>query len=176
MEWGTLADWSAAAAAALAVVYAARAARDSRRLARREADRDAAQQASARRAQAELVTSWVAVRLDVDGKVVSSGVVIQNASTTPVFDVCVRANGKTGAALAPLRLSVLPPGEFFTASSDSTFHWEFPDATSSITGTMRPVMKKPEWRVDEMVLTDSSSQRWRRDAKGMLAPAGTEDA
>jgi hypothetical protein len=121
MEWGTLADWSAAAAAALAVVYAARAARDSRRLARREADRDAAQQASARRAQAELVTSWVAVRLDVDGKVVSSGVVIQNASTTPVFDVCV--NGKNGAALAPLRLSVLPPGEFFTASSDSTFHW-----------------------------------------------------
>ncbi len=174
MEWGSLADWTAVGAAALAVVYAAGAARDSRALARREADRDEQRAADAEREQAELVTSWVSVVVEAGtGAVTSAGVVIQNASTTPVFDVCVRANDSKGVARAPLRLSVVPPGEFYAAATESAWHWEFPESVTGVGGTLRPVMRKPEWRVDHLAFTDSSSRRWRRDERGTLAPAET---
>lgn len=168
MEWGSLADWTAASAALFAVVFAAMAARDSRALARREAERDRRRDQDADREQAGLVTSWVAVRIGLDGKVASSGVVIQNASTAPVFDLCVRSNDKDGTPRAPLSLSMRPPGDFFAEATDSSYHWTFPDAVSCVPGTLRPVMKKPLWRVDELTFADSASRRWRRDARGVL--------
>ncbi|QUB99518.1 hypothetical protein [Cellulosimicrobium cellulans] len=177
VAWGDVPNWIAALAALLAVMFAWLAARHTRGLLQQESDRDLRtaerdeqEAASRRRAQADLVSAWVVVRVDEEG-VRSDGYLIRNLSQSPVYDVRTDVTDARERLRPRHRLAMLPPGEYYVEANDGDTHWEFPDPVASVRGWLRPVLKKPEWRVDRLEFTDSGGRRWSRDAKGRLGVA-----
>ncbi len=119
---------------------------------------------------AERVSAWVAVRL-VDDQIAGSGVVLSNASGAMLFDVCISSTDHVGEPLPEITLAAVPPGDFFIEHKrDESWQWAFPDSLDVVCGDLRPVMKKPDWRVDEVEFRDAANSRWRRQGNRLLEP------
>lgn len=131
-----------------------------------EADRDRTSAEVAAASQAREVSSWAAVTL-TEETIKKSGVVVMNASRSPVYEVSIRLIDQRGDR-SRLRLHVLPPGSFFTARGGKYAGWFLPDFLDSLSGTLRPVMMSDKWRVTELTFRDTANNYWRRDALGKL--------
>lgn len=163
------AEWMNALAAFGALAAAVWAALTTRRLYRIESERDQIAEIARRREQASRVSAWAAVRWDETGSR-RDGIVIQNESTSPVFDVKIESEHHSEESY-PLTLTVLPPGTYFAAKTSTKYHWEFPDAVSQLEGVIRPIMKKPQWKVISLAFADASGDEWARTERGILVEA-----
>jgi hypothetical protein len=130
-----------------------------------ESRRDLDAERERRRGQGRQISAWVVVGVGDNGTIKETGVEIVNGSTAPVYDVEIQVNGRDGDPQPTLKLTVLPPGRFYSAKHP-VYHWTFPKPSDE---PMRPVTKKPEWRVERLSFRDSANALWARDATGMLS-------
>ena len=170
-------DWISAVASVGALSAAVWAARTAKQVHDMEFGRDRTSADERFRASARLVSAWTAVYLPdgPEGAIASDGVVIANRSSTPIFDIEIASTDKTGNAQPSLRLQVLPPGEYYCASTSGPYHWKYPDVAQAFPGNLRPIAKKPEWRVVDFTFNDAAGRPWRRDRTGLLESRLTSD-
>ncbi|MEJ5915453.1 hypothetical protein [Pseudokineococcus sp. 1T1Z-3] len=168
MDLGDLPTWLGVLVSALALGAAAVAATHAGRVLRIESARDARAEEDRRELQARGVSAWVAVHLDDRGSR-QDGFVLHNVSDAPVHDVTVRFLSPDYKGWRDATMLVVPPGRYFTRDGEPTYGWYFPDHVDAYPGTIRPVMKKEQWRVAELTFTDSAGRRWRRDGRGTLS-------
>lgn len=146
-----------------------------------------------RRTQAELVSAWW-VRIDKDSKLNLSlgnyanpisdapqyyvGLLLQNSSTAPVYDlrivapgfVMIDGNRWEFTAEFHYKLDLLPPGEFvcfqITNQEDDKKKvkrkWAYPELVSSAPGKIRPICNNKEWIVSSIKFKDASGNSWER--------------
>jgi hypothetical protein len=171
-SFGSVADWLTAGASAGALGVAFAAFWTARRLGRLEFDRDVRARERGQREQAASVTAWVATQI-VNGKEAGYGVVLHNASQNVVYDLSVSTTSKLPRwELPALKLTVLPPGTYWTRSRPKTaYKWDFPVEVSRLADEIRPVSKSQEIGVAHLAFRDSSDQFWERRANGILAQA-----
>lgn len=158
----TVAELLTAAAAVGALIAAIWAARVSRNLYRIEAARDFESGQRAEKEQASGIAAWCVYSRAKD----VGGILLHNSSDAPVFDVEVRSTYARKQNLpaelqAPLKLSLLPPGDY-VADADAKFNWSFPEPRESIDDTVRPITKNSQWIVKELYFTDAHGTRWVR--------------
>ena len=126
---------------------------------------------SRRREQAAKVASWCAVYFDEDGSR-SNGLVIRNGSEAPIYDLKVESNDFAGNSKPRLQLHVLPPGDYFAAETGDSYRWAFPEHAQALNGLVRPITKKPEWRVTGFSFKDAQDVCWERTDSCGLREAG----
>jgi arabinogalactan oligomer / maltooligosaccharide transport system substrate-binding protein len=159
VQWGDVSSWVSALSTIIALGFAAIAAYATQRAYRIETGRDRAQAAFARRAQAALVSAW----WGTDAQGTRSGVLVRNASETPVYQATISAVSTRDVNVAwQVNLSVVPP------SDQPTY---FP-ARSDLQGSV-PTDAAQDYRV-AMSFTDSTGIRWIRDRHGMLFEVSPE--
>lgn len=156
-------------AASAALVAAVVAARHTAKLLAVESGRDSRAEQEGRETQARRVSAWVAVNLDGSQRL--DGFVLDNASDAPIHDVRVTFESPDYKSWRDATMLIVPPGRFFTHDGEPTYGWHFPDHVDAYGGTIRPVMKKGQWRVAQVTFTDSAGVRWTRDGRGLLASA-----
>lgn len=161
--WGSVADWVTAIVALLALGSAVWAAVISRRLVKVELARDVKAAEREVREQAAGVAAWA---VGSDERSVR-GLQIHNSSDAPVYDVTVEstyspAKNQAGEPEPPLRMSVLPPGDFIALKA-TQFPWSFPDPVENIGHSMRPVMSNPRWCVTRVRFVDGQGVAWVRE-------------
>lgn len=168
---GDLAGWVTAVAslgALLAAVWAAVTARD---LYRVEAGRDREVAASRRRGQANQVAAWIVVEIEPGAEAPRAvGVVVHNSSDSVIYDVQVVATAKNGRVPKPIRLELLPPGDFYLKEKPGTaVGWAFAKSTAEVAGAMlRPVTTSRDLRVQLLTFRDSADVLWERTRNGAL--------
>lgn len=107
-----MADWVSGLGGVLAVIAAVVAWRVSEKLLAVEQGRDRHASLAASRAQAELVFA-IGAKLPQREPGEQWALYLVNASTKPVYDVCVRSQKVDGSGPNPsLKLGALPPGKF----------------------------------------------------------------
>lgn len=169
---GLVAEVVSALAAVGALVAAVWAGITAKRLYLIEAERDRMEMVRERRRGAARVSAWVCTHFANEGSVSGSrrdGILIANLGECPIYDVEVSSTNKLGQEQALLKQNVLPPGQYFVASTNDAYQWAFPDQVESLEGTLRPITKKAEWRVTRMSFADADGLRWARDDKGRLS-------
>lgn len=121
------------------------------------------------------VNAWTAEMVGVGEGSPEYGVVVQNSTEVPVFDMTILHTTAWGAAFPkPLVLDTVPPGAFFFASSfEKGPRWDFGRNAAELTG-LHPVMRKREWRVFSMRFRDAHNVWWVRTPLG-LEQADTEE-
>ncbi|WP_232549591.1 hypothetical protein [Propioniciclava soli] len=164
-------DWITAITAILALVAATVAGRTAGRLYRIESDRDSAMALRAEREQASGVNAWCVVTNTEANR--RDGLLVSNASDSPVYDVEVISCGPGGGQQFPLTLFVLPPGHY-VALEEASFHWTFPQAAADVDGSIRPVTKHKTWRVVRLSFTDAHGIAWVRDDHGRLSQSAMQ--
>ncbi len=162
--WGSIPEWVTAIAAVLALAAAVWAGITSRRLVDVESGRDEVAARRRAREQARQVSAWCVVCPDAPLPV---GLLVQNSSTAPVFQMTVESTDAQGQHRPPLHLTIVPPGDY-VVTADEQFHWTFPEDART-QGHVRPVTKKDTWMVQSLTFVDSSGVRWHRDQHGTLS-------
>lgn len=160
MELGTIADWLAAAAAAGALIAAIGAGRTAAKLYGVEAKRESDADELRNRRDARSIHAWAAIWIDDSGRR-KDGIVVSNGSESPAYEMLIHSTRPSGVEPV-LRLTVVPPGEYFVARTEEKYHWEFPDLLAQVGGLIRPIMKKPEWSVTELHFKDVDQREWVR--------------
>lgn len=168
-------DALAGFASVLALIAAAFAANAAWRTLGVERQRDAHAREREESEQAALVSSWCASR-DAPrpkGPGKMRALVIRNASTAPVYEVCIRSTwaqtAKSSEMEQPVcKIAVLPPGDYFV-EEDTEFPWSFPREFDGARHRVNAVMNNPKWIVQSMEFTDGRGVRWSRDRVGQLA-------
>ena len=163
-------EWISALCSMFALLAAAWAAWTAARVHKLERDRDIKADEDKLKAQAGKVAAWSAVHVDLDGAVLAYGVVVNNGSTTPIFDVVLEAQDVPGK-LRPLSLRLLPPGEYFVESHKDRSGWALADHTSTLTGFTRPITRKENWCVTRLAFRDAQNNLWSRTNAGLLERA-----
>lgn len=161
----SITDWITAVTAILALLAATWAGRTAGRLYRIESGRDAAAARRAEREQASAVNAWCVVTNAEDDR--RDGLLVSNASDSPVYNVQVVARDRRGSEQFPLTLFVPPPGNY-VALEEHVYHWTFPQAAADVKGAIRPVTKHETWRVIRLSFTDAHGIAWVRDDHGRL--------
>ncbi len=169
MSWSDAPSWISAVAAAGALAAAVVAGVTARRLYAIERARDRRASAADARRQAAAISAWVAEAVGPNPDERSPGVVVANASDTAVRDVSISVVMPSGQK-DPLRLTVLPPGDYFTVAEPTAYHWGFPNRLDALQYPVRPVMRSREWYVAELRFRDAADREWRRDGTGTLRP------
>lgn len=169
-----LASWICAIATLGALIAAVAAALIAKRLYVMERERDRRLSAEKLRREPSQVSCWtVSVYADVtyDKATRRDGLVLSNGATTPVFTVEIASNNRLGISEPPVRLHVVPPGEYFIERDLKTnYLWKFPQSTDYLKSeVVVPVMKQPKWVVTCITFNDASGTRWTRDVFGALS-------
>ncbi|MTE24886.1 hypothetical protein [Microbacterium sp. ZXX196] len=158
-----LSSVGALAAAAIAAVFSVRSYRADQRREERE--------------QAALISAWCASRRKDSGadRRSARGLIVRNLAPAPAFEVTVESSYAQKAredpvALRPLRIAVLPPGEFYVEEQERG--WSFPELVSDLAVPPKPVMNNPGWTVTALEFTDAQGTVWRRDGRGRLESLG----
>lgn len=158
---GSIPDWITAAVAVAALLAAVWAGLTSRSLLKVELKRNQITEDRAEREQASHVAAWTAFCPDVDDGGAKDGVFIKNSSTAAVYDVVVESNGRDGAAQPALKMTILPPGEYFVRA-DRQYHWAFPVSPAELGTPIRPITKHLGWQVQALTFTDAQGTGWQR--------------
>jgi hypothetical protein len=176
MQWGDVPTWVLAGTSLLAlaaavfaglVAYAVLAV-ELRRDRRSDHER-AAQREDDRRSQAAKVAAWFD-RWTEAGNRLAVGAVISNASDLPVYDIrvsfCVAVAEASGLTWrqgerysSPELMHIVAPGRTRAEMPEEIFEAEAAEGN------------RPKWLV-AIEFTDSTGNRWLRDARGRLGPAG----
>ncbi|MBB6404246.1 hypothetical protein [Arthrobacter sp. AZCC_0090] len=165
-------EWISAFCSLFALVAAAWAALTAARVHKIERDRDVKADEDKLKAQAGRVAAWSAVHLDAKGSALAYGVVVNNGSTTPIFDVVLEAQDVPGK-LRPLTLRLLPPGQYFVESHKDRSGWALAEHTSALAGFTRPITRKENWCVTHLAFRDAQNNLWSRNNSGLLERAGS---
>ncbi|MDO4640649.1 MAG: hypothetical protein Q4A84_02955 [Neisseria sp.] len=144
---------------------------------------------SQRRTQASKISAWVA---DVkepnnDKKWRHVGIVVQNLSEEPVYDLCISAQCQADKKTAvPLKLDFLPVGIFYcqAKSPDSGFidfvpitegssckssdAWGDAKLLSELNPSPKPVTSTSHRSVGDISFRDAEGIHWKRKKKGSL--------
>ena len=176
-------DWIMALSAVAALVAAVIAGIISYRLLKVEVRRDAASQTRERAGQASQVSAWCILFEDFDTARLNSkevppdknGLRIQNGSATPIYNVEILSRDRTGQEKRPLKLEVLPPGDY-VVTSHATYNWGFPYSVEAAPGSSTPITKNRTWVVTSLPFNDCHGSRWQRLTDGSLSelPTGAE--
>ncbi|MHC6219787.1 hypothetical protein [Arthrobacter sp. MMS24-S77] len=164
-------EWITAFCSLFALIAAAWAALTAARVHKIERDRDLKADEEKLKAQAGKVAAWSASHVGSDGGVLAYGVVVNNGSTTPIFDVVLEAQDVPGK-LRPLNLRLLPPGQYFVESHKDRSGWALADHTSALAGFTRPITRKENWCVTRLAFRDAQNNVWSRTNAGLLERAG----
>ncbi len=154
-------EWISAFTSLVALIAAGWAGFTASRLYGIESGRDKRSEDARRREQAAKVAAWCAVHFDEDGTR-SNGLVIRNGSEAPIYDLKVESNDFAGSSKPRLQLHVLPPGDYFAAETGDSYRWAFPEHVQALSGLVRPITKKPEWRVTGFSFKDGQDVCWER--------------
>jgi hypothetical protein len=164
-----VADVLSALVSVFALIAAVRAGVVARRLYAVEVGRDRERATAAASAQAACVNAWPA--LVIDGTSSSGrGIVISNASDSPVYGITAYASGFAPRD-AP-HLSVLPPGDYFVQAFETRWHFGVP--LRELGDSIRPYTARrrstglPSITVDELRFRDRAGDAWIRDRVGVL--------
>ncbi|MGX9902071.1 hypothetical protein ACW0JT_23675 [Arthrobacter sp. SA17] len=140
-----------------------------------ESNRDRTSEENRLRSHASTVTAWSAAHLDSDGNTLAYGVVLNNGSTTPIFDVALDAQDLLGK-LRPLKLQLLPPGQYFVEALKDRTGWALPEHANALAGFTRPITRKAEWCVTYLQFRDAQNEAWRRSNTGFLDRVPLQEA
>lgn len=163
-------EWITAFCSMFALLAAALAAWTAAGVHKIERDRDIRADEDKLKAQAGEVAAWSPVHVDSDGSALAYGVVVNNGSTSPIFDVVLEAQDVRGK-LRPLNLRLLPPGEYFVESHKDRSGWALADHTGALAGFTRPITRKEDWCVTRLVFRDAQNNLWSRTNAGLLERA-----
>ncbi len=159
------------AAAAVAVVFSARTLRIERERERKAARRE-------EREQAALISAWCATRTDSRHHSGRSfrGLIVRNASHAPAYDMRIESSyaqrvRDDATAIKPMKIAIVPPGEFYIPEGEDNFAWGFPESLDGLDYGVKAVMNNRKWAVTSLDFTDSHGERWRRDELGRLFPS-----
>ncbi|MGO4956070.1 hypothetical protein ACTQ49_02135 [Luteococcus sp. Sow4_B9] len=168
---GNLSEVVSALAAVGALVAAVWAGLTAKKLYDMETRRDEMSSELQRRRAASRVSAWVCTHFPEgvnEGANRRDGVIIANQGDCPIYDVRIESTGKDGLQKKEIVQHVLPPGEYFVGSRSDAFQWDSPDQTQCLEGIIRPITKKPDWRVTQLKFQDADGNRWLRDERGRL--------
>lgn len=165
--WGSVPEIVSAVATCAALAAAIWAGRTAKGVHDIEAGRDRAAENDRRRQVADLVSAYVATHFLEGSRY--DGLTIENRSTAAIREVAIRSCRNNGNEDHPLGLVIVPPGKYFVARVNTSYHWDFPKSVKYLRGEIRPIMKTNVWRVLEMAFTDSAGVAWCRDERGALA-------
>lgn len=166
---GNAAEWVSAIASVGALLAAVVAGYAAWRLYRVESERDKVAAWRRLSEQARLVPAWIAVVVDDEGRVASTGLMVVNRAESPIFDIRISATDKESDLIrTPAKMAMLPPGRYFVARQGAPFTWAYADSADSVEGVIRPVTKTDKWRVDQLEFVDSGNVAWSRDRHGRL--------
>ncbi|OOB91941.1 hypothetical protein [Rathayibacter sp. VKM Ac-2630] len=165
MNGSEAADWISALATIGALGAAVWAVVVSRRLHRVETDRDEVSAERAKREQASGIAARCIGRSAEDERQ-RRGLLLHNSSDAPVFEVEVSSTyaprkSHEPQRLAPLRLAILPPGDY-VVFGDTTYPWTLPVERTARSEEAVPIMNNPGWTVTEMSFRDAHGLLWRR--------------
>lgn len=170
-----MAEWITAVCSSIALLAACWAAWTASRVHRIESNRDRMAEENRLRSHASSVTAWSAVHLDTDGNPLAYGVVLNNGSTTPIFDVVIEAQDLRGK-LRTLNLQLLPPGQYFVEAFKDRTGWALPEHASALVGFTRPITRKAEWCVTYLQFRDAQNETWCRSNTGLLDRVPVQEA
>jgi hypothetical protein len=125
-------------------------------------------------AQASMVNAWIGVR--VTGSANLKGIIVQNGSDHPVYEVEILAAG-FGTSMLP-KLPCLPPGQFFlefvplasTADRGRRRPWDWLKPLDEIAEPIRPYTATGQCAVKSVSFHDAANRAWRRDQRGQVMP------
>ncbi|MBV7434073.1 hypothetical protein KRX19_03450 [Cardiobacteriaceae bacterium TAE3-ERU3] len=181
------ADWVNAYAALFAVIFAAYATYEARRLYKLEQQRDRDAEEEKKRAQASKISAWIGADIPplnaLDKSWKGVGVIIQNQSDTPIFDVVIELLNSEKQAALPINIDILPPGYYFCLAKHKGSYadfltpeqaehnkdaWEYAIPLSQYPAKLRPITMSRKRCIISISFTDSNNHRWQRDTLGKL--------
>lgn len=172
-----------ALATVAALIFARGAVKEAKRLYELEQSRDKTQDAEKRREQASLFCAWIATEIDAQGNWKRIGILLNNASSAPVFNIKITLDNSKSETAIPLLLDTLPPGKYFCqATPATTFQdfvaldsgktskevWAFTRDIAEFSCIFRPITLNSTRKIRTITFSDSNNHRWQRDALGKL--------
>lgn len=120
------------------------------------------------RAQATGLAAWTITDPDPANR--GYGVFVRNESGSAFHDVEIRVMLHGQEIDPPVRLTVVPPGEYVVWKLTNERHaWSYPKLPSEEGRVLRPYMNSPKYGVLAMKFADNVNQCWQTDQHAVLS-------
>jgi len=130
--------------------------------------RRAAEESRESKAQATGLTAWTVSDV-AKPKPKPLGVVVSNTSGSTFHDIEIAVKFADKQTERPIRLKILPPGQYFIAYTPHGQHlWGFAKLLEHCEGELQPYMNTSEYQIMSMGFADNLNQRWSTDAHAVL--------